>query len=336
MGKAGIAKNIISVAAAILVINTMQVYLLYQTKKFGDINFFNIQDHIFGLLLCFISFGCTFFAWRFVTVKYNNKVIRIGLTFLLALLLFYLVSSLFFVLYRYLAFGYATTLWMMVGNIVFGVTMHHLYISGYTIAYLHFTGAKKLAVAVERLEKEKEIFKSRTIQKSLEPHFLFNNLSVLSSLIKSNPTEAGHFIDDFSDVYRYYLKYSKQDLVYLHEEIEFVQSYIALLQKRFKGAYTVITNIQDDNRFIIPTALQLCIENTVKHNYASADFPLKIYIEQQEEYITVRNETRPVERVSGSGIGNEYLKKQYKLQLNSDLTFTNTGTEYIVKIPLIT
>lgn len=335
MNSAKTLKNILSVICVIVIINTFQTYLLYQTRKFGDINFFDVQDHIFGLLLSFISFACTYLAWKFVTLKYKDKIIRIGFTFFMALLLFCIFTTLFYVIYRYLLFGFSTSLWMMVGNIVAGVIMHHLYISGYTIAYLHFTGAKELAVNIEKLEKEKEIFKSRMIQKSLEPHFLFNNLSVLSSLIKKDPEQAEAFIDDFSDVYRYYLKYSNQDIVTLSQEVKFIESYTALLQKRFKNAYDINIKLTSEEGFIIPTALQLCIENAIKHNYGSTSAPLKIVIEQQDNFIIVRNNLNPLEGVTGSGIGNEYLKKQYQLQLNTMPIYNKTATDYIVKLPLI-
>lgn len=333
--KSSILKNIATIVVVIVLINTIQIYTLYQTRKFGDIDFFDFQDHVFGMITCLISFVSTYFSWRFISKRYNQKSIKIGLSFLIALLIFSVLTSIFFTLYRYILYGIDTSLWMMVGNIVFGVTMSHLYISGYTIAYLHFKNATALALEVERLEKEKEIFKSKMLQKNLEPHFLFNNLSVLSNLSQSNQEEMEQFIDDFSDVYRYFLKHSEQNIVSLAEEIQFIKRYSNLVEKRFNSTYIIQNTIKDLSGYLLPCTLQLGIENAIKHNRASTAQPLIIEIFREDNTVFIKNQLRPKTNISSSSIGNEYLQRHYKLLFNLNIVFNKSDNEYIVQIPII-
>lgn len=335
MKSASTLKNIFSIIVVIVLINTIQIYTLYQTRKFGDINFFDFQDHLFGMITCCISFISTYFSWQFISKRYKQKTIKIGLSFLFALVVFSVLSSIFFGVYRYVIYGFGTSLWIMVGNIVFGVTMSHLYISGYTIAYLHFKNSKEMALDIERLEKEKEIFKSKMLQKNLEPHFLFNNLSVLSSLSRKNQEEMESFIDNFSDVYRYFLKHSEQEIVPLIEELHFIKGYTNLIEKRFHNAYKIVNTIEDKTGFILPCTLQLGIENALKHNMGSEKDPLIIELYRIENTLFIKNKLQPIANVSSSNIGNEYLKKHYKLLFNLDIVFTKAATEYCVEIPLI-
>jgi sensor histidine kinase YesM len=335
MKSASTLNNILSIVLIIVLINTVQIYTLYQTRKFGDINFFDFQDHLFGILTCCISFISTYYSWQFISKRYKRKTIKIGLSFLFALLVFSVLTSIFFVIYRYAIYGFGTSLWMMVGNIVFGVTMSHLYISGYTIAYLHFKNSKEMALDIERLEKEKEIFKSKMLQKNLEPHFLFNNLSVLSSLSRKNQEEMETFIDDFSDVYRYFLKHSEQEIVPLTEELHFIKGYTNLIEKRFNKAYKIVNTIEDKTGFILPCTLQLGIENALKHNTGSEENPLIIELYRIDNTLFIKNKLQLVANASSSNIGNQYLKKHYKLLFNLDIVFTKTATEYCVEIPLI-
>lgn len=328
-------KDITSVIAVIILINTIQIYTLYQTRKFGDIDFFDFQDHIFGIITCCISFVSTYYSWKFISKRYEQKTIKIGLSFLFALLVFSIFTTIFFVLYRYVFYGFSTSLWMMVGNIVFGVTMSHLYISGYTIAYLHFKNSKEMALDIERLEKEKEIFKSKMLQKNLEPHFLFNNLSVLSSLSQKNTTEMEAFIDNFSDVYRYFLKHYEKELVPLSEELHFIEGYTNLIEKRFNKAYIIHNNIENKTGYILPCTLQLGIENALKHNIGNEENPLIIELNRQGNTVFIKNQLRPKTNVHSSNIGNQYLQKHYKLLFDLEIIFSQTNDEYSVQIPII-
>ena len=336
MKSASTLKNILSIIVIIVLINTIQIYMLYQTRKFGDINFFNFQDHLFGIRTCCLSFISTYFSWQLISKRYKKKTIKIGLSFLFSLLIFSVLTSIVYCFTRYIFYGFGTSWWMIVGNIVFGVTLSHLYISGYMIAYMHFKNSKEMALNIERLEKEKEIFKSKMLQRNLEPHFLFNNLSVLTSLSQKNQEEMEAFIDDFSDVYRYFLKHYEQEIVPLTEELRFIKGYTNLIEKRFDEAYKIANTIEDRTGFILPCTLQLGIENAIKHNKGSENNPLIIKLYRIKDTLFIKNKLQPAANVSNSNFGNQYLKEHYKLLFNLDIVFTKTETEYCIEIPIIT
>ncbi|MGH1388121.1 sensor histidine kinase [Kordia sp.] len=204
-----------------------------------------------------------------------------------------------------------------------------------TSAFLYFRQSQKITLELEQTEKEKAIIQSQMLQKNLEPHFLFNNLSVLSGLAKKNPEQMEDFIDDFSDVYRYYLKHGKKQLVELKDELLFLISYMNLMKKRFGNAYQIVNNIKNTDGFIVPCSLQLCVENAIKHNKGSDENWLLISLSRKEDTIVIKNELNKVDFTLGTGTGNEYLKRQYQLNFNKDVIFTETDTEFIVEIPLI-
>lgn len=224
---------------------------------------------------------------------------------------------------------------MLVGNFVFTTVIFHLYISGLSLAYFYFEENAQTKIDLQNTEKEKEILQFKILQKNLEPHFLFNNLSVLSGLVKKNPNEVEGFIEDFSDVYRYYLKHNEKELVSLNEELEFLRKYISLMKKRFRTAYHFEIDIDNESGYILPFSLQLCVENAIKHNRGSEENPLQIKVTRNQEYIVVSNDFTPVDFTAGSGVGNQFLQKSYELNFGKKVNFRQTETLYTVEIPLI-
>ncbi|WP_226064878.1 sensor histidine kinase [Kaistella polysaccharea] len=327
--------NSLLVLLFIVIINTIQTYVLHITRRFGDIDFFKIPTHIFGIISCIISLVSTLIAWKITSKIHLTKFSRIASAFVLSIIIYAILQSIYYPVQRFLIFDLGTDFNMLVGNFVFTTVIFHLYISGLSLAYFYFQESAQTKINLQNTEKEKEILQYKILQKNLEPHFLFNNLSVLAGLVKKNPTEVEGFIDDFSDVYRYYLNHSGKELVTLKEELDFLTKYIALMTKRFRSAYTFEININDENGFILPCALQLCVENAIKHNRGSEENPLKINISRNENFIIISNDYKPVDFTAGSGVGNQFLQKSYELNFGKKVNFKLSETLYTVEIPLI-
>lgn len=202
-----------------------------------------------------------------------------------------------------------------------------------------FNEWKKSLVKQSVLEKEKAQAHFDNLKNQLNPHFLFNSLSSLNSLIFENPDLASQFLKQLSKVYRYLLENNENNLVTLETEINFVQNYISLLQTRFGGGLEVHIDVPEAelNHKIIPVTLQILIENAIKHNVTFEDTPLIINIYTQNNHLVVQNNHQPKTRVEGSN----------KKGLNNlvDLYFYSTGivaqidsnpTYFTVKIPLLT
>lgn len=191
-----------------------------------------------------------------------------------------------------------------------------------------------LKVQKENLQSQFEVLKQQ-----VNPHFLFNSLNVLTSLIKIDPDLAESFTERLSKVYRYVLENKEKDVVPLSTELEFLHSYMFLLEIRFMNKIQVQNNIQKSyyDYQVLPIAIQLLIENAIKHNTFSKSQPLKIDIFVDEEGMLniVNNlnirETKPV----STGVGLENITRRYALISEYRPQFSQTATHFIAKLPLL-
>ena len=204
-------------------------------------------------------------------------------------------------------------------------------------AIIWFKRNQESKVIAEQLEKENTQIKFQTLKDQLNPHFLFNSLNVLSSLTSTDPEKAQKFVDEFSMIYRYTLDVIDKTVVELKDEIEFVKSFLYLQKIRFDDSvdYEINIDAQKLDHFVPPLALQTLLENSFKHNRASADSPLKIKIYNEDNFIIVINNIQPKFSGSSTKVGLENLKKRYQLICGIEPAFTVTENEYIAKIPLI-
>ncbi|TVQ82810.1 MAG: histidine kinase, partial [Bacteroidetes bacterium] len=166
-------------------------------------------------------------------------------------------------------------------------------------------------------------------------HFLLNSLSSFSHIIKKDQLEAENFLDSLTSIYRYFMKHNQSELVSLEEEFEFMEHYLYLLSKRYGNAYQVENHALEKHGFIIPFAIQMCVENAIKHNEGFDDDPLKILIESDSGYITVRNNLRPVKSDGNTGYGIKNLKTRSKFYAGEEVIVDSGNNCFTVKIPVV-
>ena len=188
------------------------------------------------------------------------------------------------------------------------------------------------------LQKENLQSQFDILKQQVNPHFLFNSLNVLTSLIKLEPDLAEKFSEQLSKVYRYVLENKDNELVDLHTELNFLDAYIFLLNIRFVDKLKVTINIPENRRgdLIIPMAMQLLIENAIKHNTMSKSEPLhiNIFIDKNNMLNIVNNlQERPSQLVS-TGVGLKNIQNRYLLLNNTQPVFEKTETHFIAKVPL--
>ncbi|THU40996.1 histidine kinase [Niastella caeni] len=200
----------------------------------------------------------------------------------------------------------------------------------------YFRSEQKAIADSEKAKREALLFQHETLRSQINPHFLFNSLNVLSSLIYMNPENANKFTKALSKTYRYVLSLSRQPIVSVAEELEALNSYIFLMKMRFENSFTFTVNkIADpEKNSIIPLTLQLLLENAFKHNVATEDRLLEIEITIGREYLTVENNIQLSNDVEKGGIGLKYLAKQYTLYAK-ELIVEHTNHLFIVKVPYI-
>lgn len=192
---------------------------------------------------------------------------------------------------------------------------------------------------MEILEKEKTIYQYETLKSQVNPHFLFNSLNTLISVIETESREeASHFAQQLSDFYRSSLSLRERDFISLKEEMDMAQTFIQILVKRFGNRIKVKTETEKAalEKKILPMALQMLIENALKHNAATSEQPLKINIRSEEGYVLVTNNVNPKnipEASTQTGLQN--IINRYRHYGREDVEVINDGKMFTVKLPLL-
>ncbi|MBF9144274.1 sensor histidine kinase [Hymenobacter properus] len=199
------------------------------------------------------------------------------------------------------------------------------------------------AVRAERLEKETAVARLDSLRRQVDPHFLFNSLNALTSLVEENdPPRAVRFIRQLSQVYRYVLDSESQELVPLAQEVRFAESYLYLQQTRLGDALAVEMDLPPAALapyYVPPLALQMLLENVIKHNAAFQAQPLRVTVtlDAEKQTLTVRNTRRPRRLAPGesSGLGLKNLAARYAFLTDKQLVIGEEAGEFVVTLPLL-
>ncbi|WP_300691670.1 2TM domain-containing protein [Chryseobacterium sp.] len=228
---------------------------------------------------------------------------------------------------------YGVTNWFMI-NIALLIT-----------AFLHAKGFMEELKKTSRKEvvEQKLIAKSanaqfESLKNQLDPHFLFNSLNVLSSLIDENPQQAQKFTASMSKIYRYVLEQKDKELVTVEDEIEFAKTYCDLLKTRFEDSvdFTFDVPKEDYRRYVVPLALQLLLENCIKHNFATSSKPLAIRIFSDGDTLCIENNLQVREQIKeSSGIGLANIVQRYSLLTKKNVFIEKSEDYFKVKLPML-
>ncbi|MEP5611193.1 MAG: histidine kinase [Cyclobacteriaceae bacterium] len=218
-----------------------------------------------------------------------------------------------------------------------GFVFSLLIISSDTInLYIKF--AVNTAREKELIQKELIAAKFEGLKNQVNPHFLFNSFSVLTSLVENDPGKAVKFIAKLSDMYRYILENDETDLVTVETEIAFLEDYQFLLKMRHQEGILIENRIELDGEQVMvpPMSLQLLVENAVKHNAFSPTEPLHIQLYNEgNQFLVVENLKKPKqELVKSTGIGLKNLSKRLLLSIKRGLEITENAKEFRVKLPI--
>lgn len=223
-------------------------------------------------------------------------------------------------------------------NIIYG-SLINLFLHLLNAIHFFFREYRRQWKETEELRQISAQAQIQLVKSQINPHFLFNNLNVLSGMvIKDNP-EANRFIEEFSKVYRYILSNQEKELVELRSELDFIQPYIFLLQTRFDQGLSVTVNIPEHYKswHVVPAALQMLIENAIKHNVVSRNKPLHIDIHTNgNQTLVIKNNVQPRLAVeSSTRIGLQNIRKRYELICGRDVVIKQSDKAFEVAIPLL-
>lgn len=188
-----------------------------------------------------------------------------------------------------------------------------------------------------RTEKERDHFRMQALENQLSPHFVFNNFSILADLIEVNPGKASDYLMNLSKVYRYTLSHLDHDTVSLQDEMEFLQRYLSLLKGRFGDSVQVNIEpgLEQLQGALPPGALQMLIENAIKHNEHTQEHPLVIDVTSDGKCISVNNNKRLLFLDDTSSLGQHNLVERYRLLSHKRVVINENDTNYCVTVPLI-
>ncbi|MEK6155544.1 2TM domain-containing protein [Flavobacteriaceae bacterium 3-367] len=177
------------------------------------------------------------------------------------------------------------------------------------------------------------------LKNQLDPHFLFNSLNVLTSLIEEDTDQAQKFTTSLSKVYRYVLEQKNKDLVSVDEELQFAKTYVRLLKMRFEDSivFEVPEQASDPEAKIVPLSLQLLLENAVKHNVVTPAKPLHISVFEQDGFLTVTNNLQEKQVVKkSSGVGLQNIQQRYGILTDRKVGIAKKGRDFSVQLPMLT
>jgi two-component system, LytTR family, sensor kinase len=210
----------------------------------------------------------------------------------------------------------------------------------YLIANRRF-GAKlnEMKLRSERMEKEKSLAQLEVLRNQVNPHFLFNSLSILTSLVYDNPKLSEKLISELSKFYRYSLDEGKNETVPLSTELSFINSYLFLLNLRFGGKLQCSIEIPQAELTkcrIAPFTLQLLLENAVNHNQMSETRPLHVTIKKDGECFVIENSVhKKVPRIDSTRTGLKNIIDRYELLTDKPVIVESSESLFVVKIPLL-
>ncbi|UOQ55586.1 sensor histidine kinase [Hymenobacter cellulosivorans] len=205
---------------------------------------------------------------------------------------------------------------------------------------MQFLGRWRQAeLQAERLQRESTQARLSALRQQVSPHFLFNNLNILSVLIDRSQPLAKEFVEQFAQVYRYVLSSQERELVPVAEELEMVQAYVFLLQQRFAAGLVVELDVPAvwHQHYLPPLALQMLIENAIKHNVVAASRPLVVAVRAQEEgtLLVTNNVQARGSQEKSTGLGLANIAKRYEFLSERRLRIEHGPTTFTVELPLL-
>jgi two-component system LytT family sensor kinase len=301
----------------------------------------------FHVIAFFSNTAVILFVWEFVRflnryldkkMPYENGLFkRIALqTWLCLLLVYTIISIVIFLLIPLFIPSFSNLISIATAYIV--VTLITIIVNTVFFGNHFFEAWKKAIIDTERLQKERALVQYDNLKNQLNPHFLFNSLTSLNSLIFENQDLASRFLQQLSKVYRYVLQNKEKELVSLETEVNFIKNYIFLLETRFGPSLSVEVKIADNDldKGIVPVTLQILVENAIKHNIISEDLPLHISIFTENGVLCVKNTLQKkniVETSNGQGMAN--MKTLYGYITDRPLEIIEKSNTFNVMVPLV-
>jgi two-component system LytT family sensor kinase len=305
--------------------------------------FFDVKTVLFNFLFAFVI-SLLLIPMDVKTIQWLNSrypwkryiTLRIISSTLIAVLFGMLIGTIATLFYHYIF--HSGHLWSNIATNLITTPIANIIGFSVTEGFYLFREWKKSLLFAERLEKENTNARFEILRQQLNPHFLFNCLSVLSGLVHLDADKAEAFINEFANIYRYVLETANSQAVPVREEVEVLKSYIFLQKLRFGESFVFDCQLNEDEfyGYLPPLSLQLLLENTIKHNEVSIEKPLSVTVSKKDGNIIVSNNKQPRYNHSFSaGIGLENLALRYHMLSNKKPEIVENDSYFSVHVPVL-
>ena len=192
-------------------------------------------------------------------------------------------------------------------------------------------------VETEKYKNAQLAAQYQTLNSQVNPHFLFNSLNVLSTLVKKDPEKAENFIQQLSNVYRNILDVRNEELISMKQELETLEAFFFLIKTRFGERIHIDIQITPkEDEYLAPLSLQMLVENAVKHNVATLKNPLKIQIYEENNFWWIKNNLKKMtDPAPGKGMGLDNIRQRYQLATGKEIVVQEEEDYYVVGLPII-
>ncbi len=222
---------------------------------------------------------------------------------------------------------------------IFFTLMITFFITSLTEGFFFFIKWKETRLLSEKLEKENIKSQYERLKSQINPHFLFNNLNTLASLIEENPKLAVEYVQQTADYYRSILNLKDKEVIRLDEEIELIKTFYTLQKNRYGDNLTLNINLNNftSNSYVAPLVLQMLVENAIKHNIISKDKPLTINVYSKDNKIIVSNNLQKRDQEHASTrFGLKNIMDRYSFLSNRNVEISENDSTFTVSIPILT
>lgn len=304
---------------------------------------FMIMYVLFGLVIW--SGGvkiASLIEWKYENRSYRTRMIVLGVSYLVYGVITALLFGLVYSVTDMLMFGRREA-WKELSafsyDLLFGTFVFYFLIVSFNGIVYYYRQWRANLLHTERLIRENTEAKYEALRNQIDPHFFFNSLSVLTNLVYKDPDVAADYITQLAKTYRYILDKKFENMVPLETELNFLDSYLFLINIRHQERINIVIELDNDtclNCLIPPATLQMLFENAIKHTRFSASDPLHISLKREGGWLVVKNNLRKKQNQEpSSGIGLENIRKRYELIGHSNIIISEENDSFVVKIPVI-
>ncbi|MGJ7029879.1 sensor histidine kinase [Niabella hirudinis] len=224
-------------------------------------------------------------------------------------------------------------------DLIFGAFIFYLLILCFNGLLFYYKNWQEARLNAERLRRENMQARYDVLKSQIDPHFFFNSLSVLTGLVYKSADVSAEYITQLSKCYRYILDQKEENLVSVQTELSFLESYLFLIRIRHQNSIQFHIDKPSGNQqcaLLPPSALQMLVENAVKHNRFAVNVPLNVHIRFTDQHVIVSNDLRKRNGIRFStGVGLSNIRKRYELITGTTVDIKETCDRFTVQLPLL-